>query len=579
LNKIQWQDWGKETFEKARAAGKPVLLDIKGSWCHWCHVMDDTSYSDPSIIDTVNKQFIPVRVDTDKRPDVNRRYNMGGWPTTAFLDADGRIITGGTYIPPQQLREVLRSVLDFYSKNKGRVQSKLQPINLPKPTGGPASERILKDIVNAIAVNFDIDYGGFGMEPKFPHTDALDLALLRYKYSGEKEELTIANKTLDKMGRGGMYDQVEGGFFRYSTTRDWSIPHFEKMAEDNARLLGVYVRAFQVTGTEYYREVAEGIVRFVQAKLSDMDNGGFYGSQDADEEYYKLGKEGRAKATAPSVDKTFYTNYNAQFVSSFLLASIVLERPELAAFALKSLDRILQLDSKSGGFPHYFGSEISEVKGLLVDYAWVLHALLDAYEYSAKWSFVEKAKELANMALKTLLDEQDGGLYDIPESDSRVGELRSRDKPLDENSVMSSALQRLAWTTGIERFSEIAGKTLQLFTDSFERHGLMAAGYGIALDSYLNGPVQVTVVGSQKGKPFQAFKIQALKTYSGRRSILYLDPAKDGERVKKQGYETVGGVKAYVCLGKVCGPPLKTPGEIERSLASLLLAPTARIIS
>src|SRR5713226_492507 len=189
-NNIQWLDWGKDSFDKARSLSKPILLDIKGSWCHWCHVMDNTSYSDPAIISMINKNFFPVTADTDKRPDVNRRYNMGGWPTTAFLDSDGKIITGGTYIPPEQLREVLRSVLDFYGKNKGKVRSKLEPIKVPLATGEPLTERIAKDIATSIGVNFDIDYGGFGIEPKFPHTEALDLAMLRYRYHGEKEMLT-----------------------------------------------------------------------------------------------------------------------------------------------------------------------------------------------------------------------------------------------------------------------------------------------------------------------------------------------------------------------------------------------------
>src|SRR5713226_5554823 len=377
LNKIQWLEWGKESFDKARTSGKPILLDITGSWCHWCHVMDNTSYSDQAVIDLVNKSFIPVRVDTDKRPDVNRRYNMGGWPTTAFLDNEGRIITGGTYIPPQQLREVLRSVLDFYGTNKSRIGSKLQPTRIPQAKNEALSDSITKDIATSIAVNFDIDYGGFGMEPKFPHTDALDLAMSRYRYHGEKEMLTVVNKTLEKMGRGGMYDQVEGGFFRYSTTRDWSIPHFEKMAEDNAKLLGVYLRAFRLTGNGSFKEVAEGIVGYVQAKLSDQENGGFYGSQDADEEYYKLDRQGRANAKAPSVDATFYTNYNAQFVSSYLLASVALERRDLASFGLKTLDRIMEKTQKDVGVPHYWGTEASELKGLLADHASLLHALLD----------------------------------------------------------------------------------------------------------------------------------------------------------------------------------------------------------
>src|SRR2546427_12136018 len=446
MNKIQWLEWGRESFDKARSLGKPILLDITGSWCHWCHVMDDTSYSDSAVIDLVNKNFVPVRVDTDKRPDVNRRYNMGGWPTTAFLDNEGRIITGGTYIPPQQLREVLRSVLDFYGTNKGKVGSKLQPTRIPQAKNEPLSDKITKDIATTVAVNFDMDYGGFGFEPKFPHAEALEYALLRYRYDGEKEMLTVVTKTLDKMGNGGIYDQVEEGFFRYSTTRDWSIPHYEKMAEDNAKLLAVYLHAFQLTGKQLYRDRAEGIVKYVTASLSDSEHGGFFGSQDADEEYSKLGLSERKTRRSPAVDRTLYTNYNSLFISSLLLASVVLERPELGKFAIKSLDRILTLPA-DGALPFHYWKEDegANLKGLLIDYASLLHSLLDAYEYSGKLAYLEKATALADDSIEKLSDKVTGGFYDIPLDSSTLGELKMRDKPIDENSLMANGLMRLSW--------------------------------------------------------------------------------------------------------------------------------------
>ena len=579
MNKIQWLDWGKDSFDMSRSSGRPILLDIKGSWCHWCHVMDETSYSDQAIIDTVNKNFVPVRVDTDKRPDINRRYNMGGWPTTAFLDSEGRVITGGTYIPPQQLREVLRSVIEYYRRNKGRAQSKLEPVVLPKATGQGLSEGTVNDIATSMAVNFDIDYGGFGFEPKFPHTDALDLALLRYKYNGEKEMLTIVNKTLDMMGKGGTYDQVEGGFFRYSTTRDWSVPHFEKMAEDNAKLLGLYLHAFQVTGNPYFRQIAEGIVNYVRKSLSDQQNGGFYGSQDADEEYYKLSRNEREKSKAPSIDRTLYANYNSLFASSFLLASVVLDNADLASFALKSLEGVLAKFSVTEGVAHFWGVDATGPRGLLVDHSTLLNALLDAYEHTSKWSFIEKAIELVELSLKTLFDQKDGGFFDVPDAGEKLGELRTRDKPLDENSMMALGLLRLSSISGEDRFGEIAAKTLQLFLESHERHGLMAAGYGISVDALLNGPIGITIVGSQKGKAFQNFKSQALRTMPARRSILYLDKVKDSTRAEKLGYDTSESTRAYVCVGKVCGPPLQDPAQIGTSIATLLRTTNAPLLS
>jgi uncharacterized protein YyaL (SSP411 family) len=569
LGKIQWLDWSKESFEKARAEGKPILLDIKGSWCHWCHVMDETSYSDPAIVDALNKKFIPIRVDTDKRPDVNRRYNMGGWPTTAFLDSDGKIITGGTYIPPEQLREVIRSVLDIYVKNKGKARSKLEPPRIPKATAEPLTESIAKDIATSVAVNFDIDYGGFGFEPKFPQADSLEYALVRYRYHGEKEMLTVVSKTLEKMGRGGLYDHVEGGFFRYSTTRDWTIPHFEKMAEDNARLLATYLKAYQVTGNLYFKEKAEGILRYVQSKLADLEKGGFYGSQDADEEYYKLGLDERKKRTAPSIDKTFYTNYNVLFVSAYFLAGAVLNNSDYTKFGLKTLEGVLGTADGKGALPHYFGVDVSALKGLLVDHALTLHALVDAYEYTGNWERIETAKKLLEYSIRTLGDEKDGGFYDIPEQSADIGELRARDKPMDENSSMATATLRMSWITGNERYEKLAEKTLRLFASDYERYGIMAAPYALALESLLGGPVGITILGS-KSKETEKLRLQARKLYPVRRYLLQLDPAKDSERIKQLGYDPAAAPVAYVCVGKVCGPPLKEPSLIESTVSSLL---------
>ena len=570
LNKIEWLEWGEEAFNKARSSGKPILLDITGSWCHWCHVMDKTSYSDPVIISAINKSFIPIRVDTDQRPDVNRRYNLGGWPTTAFLDGDGRIITGGTYIPPQQLREVLRSVLDFYSNNKGKVRSKLQPRIAPVPKEGTVFEKITRDISTTIAVNFDIDYGGFGFEPKFPHPEALDYALLRFRYHREKEMLTVVTKTLDRMATGGLYDQVEHGFFRYSTTRDWSIPHFEKMAEDNAKLLALYLHAFQLTGKTLYRETAAGVVKYVQENLSDVEHGGFFGSQDADEDYYKLDMSGRKKRESPAVDRTLYTNYSALLSSSFILASTVLGNSGLGKFALKTLDRIKTLVQDSPIPFHYMRKQGSPMmKGFLIDYATLLNAFIDAYEYSGKNDHLETAMKIADECTESLRDKDQEGFYDIPASSSSLGELKSRDKPIDENSLISIGLLRLSWLTGKENYSTIAGKTLQLFNQDYERYGLAASIYALAVDSYLNGPLGITIIAAPGSKEFTELKNKALNIYSARRFVTYLNPTRDTERIASLGFQS-SQPTAYVCVGKTCGPPVHNSSQLEASLTSLL---------
>jgi len=576
LPEIKWQDWSKDAFEKARLEQKPILLDIFGSWCHWCHVMDKTSYADATVADLVSKNFVAVRVDTDKRPDVNRRYNMGGWPSTVFLDSEGKVITGGTYIPPQQMREVLRSVTDLYQKSKGKIRSKLGPVSVPKPTGEELSGKLVRDISTTMAVNFDIDYGGFGFEPKFPHTEALELALLRLHYNDEKEMMTIASKTLDKMGKGGVFDPVEGGFFRYSTTRDWSIPHFEKMAEDNAKLLTVYLHAYQLTNNPFYKEVAEGIIRYVDSVLTDRSKPGFYGSQDADEEYYKLDMEARKKHGAPKIDQTIYTNYNAFFISAYLLAGFVLKRPELSKFATQALDNLLETNLKENDLLSHYNREDAPI-GLLVDHALVIQALLDAYEYTGTRKYLETASRLSKHLLTNLQDAKDGGFYDIPETGSDVGELRIRDKPMDENSLAAIALVRLSHITSDNLMAEAAGRALKLYTVDFERYGIMASSYALGLDMFLNGPVGISIVGLLKGKDFEKFKQESLNVYDARRSILYLDRQKDSKRVKELGYESAIVAEAYVCVGKVCGPPLKQPEQIRESVKSLLKTASAPV--
>jgi len=576
LPEIKWQDWSKDAFEKARLEQKPILLDIFGSWCHWCHVMDKTSYADATVADLVSKNFVAVRVDTDKRPDVNRRYNMGGWPSTVFLDSEGKVITGGTYIPPQQMREVLRSVTDLYQKSKGKIRSKLGPVNLPKPTGEELTGKLIRDISTTMAVNFDIDYGGFGFEPKFPHTEALELALLRLHYNDEKEMMTIASKTLDKMGKGGVFDPVEGGFFRYSTTRDWSIPHFEKMAEDNAKLLTVYLHAYQLTNNPFYKQVAEGIIRYVDSVLTHRSKPGFYGSQDADEEYYKLDMEARKKHGAPKIDQTIYTNYNAFFISAYLLAGFALKRPDLSKFATQALDNLLETNLKEDGLLSHYNKGDAPI-GLLVDHALVIQALLDAYEYTGTRKYVETAGKLAKHLLTTLQDAKDGGFYDIPETGADIGELRIRDKPMDENSLAAVALVRLSHVTSDNLMSAAAGRALKLYTADFERYGIMASSYALGLDMFLNGPVGISIVGLLKGKDFEKFKQESLNVYDARRSILYLDRQKDSKRVKELGYESAIVAEAYVCVGKVCGPPLKQPEQIRESVKSLLKTASAPV--
>ncbi len=227
--KVSWLEWNKEAFRKAKELDKPILLDISAVWCHWCHVMDETTYSDSEVARLIEEKFVAVRVDRDQRPDIDKRYNMGGWPTTVFLSDAGDILMGGTYIPPQQMVGLLEQVSGIYEHNRGNMKSRI--LELQQDLKEPRVREVLDNSVFQSAVDgltleiasrFDSVHGGFGDSPKFPHSDALRLLLLQNYLQGHDGALTIVKQTLSAMGNGGIYDKVEGGFFRYSTTKDWS---------------------------------------------------------------------------------------------------------------------------------------------------------------------------------------------------------------------------------------------------------------------------------------------------------------------------------------------------------------------
>ncbi len=300
---IQWREWGEEAFAVAQRENKPILLDIGAVWCHWCHVMDRESYDSPEIAQIVNERFVAVKVDRDERPDIDSRYQVavssisgqGGWPLTAFLTPDGKPFYGGTYFPPgdsygrPSFKRVLLSIANAYHEKNvdvmeqaKMVESAISQAESFAGKGGDFSPAVIDAIVKSALEMYDPQNGGFGSAPKFPHPAMLDLLIDRYVPSGDEALRDVFVSTLEKMARGGVYDQLAGGFHRYSVDERWVVPHFEKMCYDNSELLKNYVHAYQATGLEFFAEVARDIIRWMDEWLSDRERGGFYASQDAD---------------------------------------------------------------------------------------------------------------------------------------------------------------------------------------------------------------------------------------------------------------------------------------------------------
>jgi uncharacterized protein YyaL (SSP411 family) len=296
---VDWYPWGDEAFKKAKQEDKPVFLSSGAIWCHWCHVMAKESFEDTDVAHIINENFIAIKLDRDEMPDIDRRYQQsvaamgqgGGWPLSVFLTWERKPFYGGTYFPPHEgfgrpaFKTILLAIAQLYRTNRDQVvenSEKLLDMLKQRPMeAGELSESLVNKGTDVLMRSIDMQHGGFGKAPKFPMSGAIEFLLGRYFFTRDKTLGDALKKTLTNMAKGGYHDQLAGGFHRYSTDQEWIVPHFEKMADDNAWLLRNYVDAYSLFGDPYFKKVAEGIIRFTRNELS-TPNGGFYASQDAD---------------------------------------------------------------------------------------------------------------------------------------------------------------------------------------------------------------------------------------------------------------------------------------------------------
>jgi uncharacterized protein YyaL (SSP411 family) len=500
---VEWREWGDAAFEQARREDKPILLDIGAVWCHWCHVMDRESYESPDIARIINEHFIAVKVDRDERPDIDARYQLavsaltgqGGWPLTAFLTPDGKPFYGGTYFPPDDrfgrpgMKRALESIAHNYRVHRQDILSSAEKISEAlasvdgSAAGGPEAGRdVLEAILSSLGRMFDPQHGGFGSAPKFPHPSALDLLLDAYLDTRQTWILNVITTTLEKMGRGGVYDQLAGGFHRYAVDEGWRVPHFEKMSYDNAALLGNYLRAYQVTGNEFFREIALGILSFVENVLSHPQ-GGFFASQDAD---YSLEDDGdyftwtldEVKAALDPLEVEVAAQYyhiepmgemhhnpakNVLFVDQPLEAiGVRIERPptEVGEILRRAKAKMLQARAQRPT-PFVDPTIYASWNGMMIS------AFLEAYRVLD----LEAARDRALLTLDVLLaksyDPQKGMYHSLADGQARIEGL------LDDQIFMAAALLDAYEVTGARRYFdsalELMETTLRRFWD--EREG------------------------------------------------------------------------------------------------------------
>jgi uncharacterized protein YyaL (SSP411 family) len=685
---VRWQEWGEEAFALAQSENKAILLDIGAVWCHWCHVMDRESYESAETAEIINEHFIAVKVDRDERPDVDTRYQaavaaisgQGGWPLTAFLTPEGKPYFGGTYFPPGdqhgrpgfqrvllRMAEVFKNQRDEVNESAVSVMAAIEHSEtFTGRSGNPGPELVAKLVESALK-QFDARSGGFGSQPKFPHSGAIDLLLdsASRVTAGGGEGVGDAAKnaamvTLQKMAKGGIYDHLAGGFHRYSVDEQWVVPHFEKMAYDNSELLKNYVHAYQTFVEPEAARVAREIIQWIDACLSNRERGGFYASQDADfsleddgdyftwtreeaaevltaEEfavasaYYDIGEIGdmhhnpaknvlhvrgtlegvarsngivldvakerlasakaklyaaRLKRPTPYVDKTIYVGWNGMMISAHLEAGRVLEMPEVKAFALKSLDRVLAeaWDAKTG-LAHVVaygeeGGSAARVAGVLEDYVFLGHAALDAWEATGEMRYYTAAAAIMESALARFYDATGCAFFDTEaaaEGEVRLGALVTRRKPLQDsptpagNPVGAALLLRLEALNGREDYSVKALETLETFAGVVEHFGLYAASYGLALQRMVLRPVQVCVIGDDAAA--RRLEAVAMARYAVNKSVIRLRkdqlatlPPALAETLPHLPGLKDGGSLAVVCSGNTCQPPVSTADELIEAM-------------
>ena len=561
-HRIEWLPWARSTFDRAQDEDKPILLSISAAWCHWCHEMDETTYSDPDVQSLLAASFLAVRVDNDHRPDINARYNVGGWPTTAFLTPHGGLIGGATFLPPDQFLAMLVELQNAYAVDKPQLYSQARDLlrqrrdHARRTAAGAKVESSLVDRVSRIVAGaYDAKGGGFGSEPKFPNPLILRLVLHLYRTTGEEFYAAMLRKSLDRLADSALCDGVEGGFFRYSSTADWSEPQWEKILDDNVQLARVYLDASIVLEQPGYGEIAEKTFDFLLNRLHDPASGGFRGSQGAHSQYFALDAEGRSQAQEPPTDPTCYSGASALTAAAFLDASWKLGRSDYGRVGLDTVDHIDRM-AESGAFSHVYSAEgPGDSPDLLVDWAGLLAALMQANASTAEARYLDRATQVAAAMIDRYFDEEGGGFFDIEEAEDAVGHLEVREKQLPENMTAVQALLRLYQATRNEDYRQICEATLSAFVPVFREHGEFGAEFGLAVDLLQNPMVEVTVEGDP-GSSDSRMLVEAASRLNS--------PNLDLKTVAARG-----PALAHICLDTLCLPPVSTPEALAEAAAGI----------
>ena len=482
----QWAAWGQEPFERARDAGIPVLLVIGAPWSRGAVEMHETTFRDDDVLELIERRFVPILVSADDRPDVADRYGLGGWPTTAFLTPDGRLLGGQTFTAPAEMVALLGRVADAFANRRDELMA-------PAPTRGDGTS-VRATMVRAEGVDatieswlsahlldaYDPDHGGFGRSSKRIQEAPLLVTLGPRRgrssppmpQTAREEDLrSVAAHTLARAGASQLCDEEDGGLFRYAVRRDWTEPSREKLLTVNAAGLRVFLEGWRALDDEAHRERALWLIRYVQHTLFDAEAERFLASQTPDD----------GASERPPVDRACFTAASADMARSLMRAADVLGDPSLLSCAVSVLDGTVAAAYRQGeGILRRVGGERS-VRGLLVDHVSVSEALVDAYEATARDVYRDLAHELMLYAVRLLWNDNRGGFVDRVVNDDDVGLLRYTLTPFTLNCRAAGVLARLGRATDQPDLTTRAQAVLAAQTPTAKGRSIDAASYVLAL--------------------------------------------------------------------------------------------------
>jgi uncharacterized protein len=633
-NPVDWRPWGEEALTAAREGDRPILLSIGYSACHWCHVMERECFEDESIAALMNERFVCIKLDREERPDIDSIYmeacqamtGSGGWPLNVFLTPEQVPFYAGTYFPPEQRGGlpswpmVLEAVANSWDERKdeiraggARIAERLQGGARLRPSVEPLRAEALDEAVTALRAQYDPEHGGFGGAPKFPPASAIELLLRR----GETE---MATHTLRAMAAGGMYDQIGGGFARYSVDARWLVPHFEKMLYDNALLARAYLHGWQVTGDPLLRQVTEETLDWALRELRGPE-GGFASALDADSEgvegkfyvwsvdelraalaeepdadeaiaWFGASERGnfeganiltrgpgsperretwrrtlyevRSQRIWPGLDDKRLTSWNALMIAALADAGAVLEREDYLDAARACADFVLSsLRDEHGRLLRTWKDGRAHLNAYLEDHAYLLEALLVLYEASFEPRWFTAARELADELIERFADDAAGGFFETSSDHER---LVARRKDLEDHPIPSGnasaayGLLRLAALSGEYTYEGQAVSVLRLLHELAPKHPQAFGHLLQALDFHLAPVQEVALVGDDR-RPLERVVRAAFRPH-----LVLAGGDPDGVPLLADRPPVDGRAAAYVCERFACKAPVTEPAALAELL-------------